>query len=75
MESLPISALSGGHPIVDRLHRPGVPPLDELASSWELLDRWLDVVHAVEGRDSIARQSAQLGSVSQTAVSQRVTVG
>jgi len=75
MESLPISALSGGHPIVDRLHRPGVPPLDELASSWELLDMWLDVVRAAEGTESVFRESTQLGSVSQTAVSQDVTVG
>jgi len=75
MESLPISALSGGHPIVDRLHRPGVPPLDELASSWELLDSWLDVVRAVEGTESVLRESTQLGSVNQTAVSQGVAVG
>jgi hypothetical protein len=75
MESLPISALSGGHPIVDRLHRPGVPPLDEFASSWELLDRWLDVVRAVEGTESVLRESTQLGSVNQTAVSQGVAVG
>lgn len=74
MEVLPPPALSGGHPVVDRLHEPGVPSLNEVAGLWDLLDKWVDVVCAAEGRDGVARQSAQLGTVSQTVVSQRVAI-
>ena len=73
--ALPPPALSGGHPVVDRLHQPGVPSLTELAELWDVLDRWIDVVRAVEGTDTVTRQVVRLGSATQTAVSQTAAVG
>ncbi len=68
VEALPVTALSGDHPVTDRLHEPGVPSLSDLANSWTLLERWCNVVRALDQRDLKISHQSQLGSVAQTAV-------
>jgi DNA-binding MarR family transcriptional regulator len=68
MEVLPAKALSGGHPVTDKLHEPGVPSLSELASSWDLVNRWCPVVKALAEKDLHTSHEGQLGSVEQASV-------
>jgi hypothetical protein len=68
MEVLPAKALSGGHPVTDKLHEPGVPSLSELGNSWDLLKRWCPVVKALAEKDLHTSHEGQLGSVEQASV-------
>jgi hypothetical protein len=68
MEVLPAKALSGDHPVTDKLHEPGVPSLSELGDSWDLLDRWYPVVKALAEKDLHTCHEGQLGSVKQASV-------
>lgn len=67
---LPLQALSDpDHPIVGRLHAPGVPDLDDLRADWLALDRWIRVVLGLAGVDPPgAVETARLGQVNQQAL-------